>query len=119
MTFGTGVNLKMAVSRLTGWAADCGVKEDKLPQVGGRVGSAVLVVVGVVGVLAVLIHKVGGVLLAAESELPTGAWLPGCLAAVCDSLRRIRHQAATCLSSVPSSSTAGCHPTGGTQHRHE
>jgi len=35
VTFGTGVNLKMAVSRLTGWAADCGVKEDRLPQVSG------------------------------------------------------------------------------------
>lgn len=35
VTFSTGVGLKMAVSRLTHWAADCGVKEDKLPQVGG------------------------------------------------------------------------------------
>lgn len=41
VTFGTGVNLKMAVSRLTGWAADCGVKEDRLPQASGvAVGEA-------------------------------------------------------------------------------
>lgn len=33
LTFGTGVSLKMAVSRLNSWAADCGVKEERLPQV--------------------------------------------------------------------------------------
>ncbi|KAL4430809.1 hypothetical protein ABPG75_006065 [Micractinium tetrahymenae] len=32
LTFGTGVHLKMAVSCLAGWAADCGVKEAHLPQ---------------------------------------------------------------------------------------
>ncbi|KAI3433675.1 hypothetical protein D9Q98_003484 [Chlorella vulgaris] len=34
LTFGTGVSLKMAVSRLNSWAADCGVKEERLPQAG-------------------------------------------------------------------------------------
>ncbi|EFN59072.1 hypothetical protein CHLNCDRAFT_137813 [Chlorella variabilis] len=36
LTFGTGVSLKMAVSRLNSWAADCGVKEERMPQARGR-----------------------------------------------------------------------------------
>jgi hypothetical protein len=34
LTFGTGVSLKMAVSRLHAWAADCGVREERLPVAG-------------------------------------------------------------------------------------
>jgi hypothetical protein len=34
LTFATGVSLKMAVSRLQRWAADCGVREERLPPAG-------------------------------------------------------------------------------------
>ena len=38
LTFGTGVSLKLAVARLTAWAADCGVKEEPGLGAGGGGG---------------------------------------------------------------------------------